>query len=342
MKKVSKLIIACTLVISLCFSGTANVFAADAAPIQATEQNADSILLAHGFNEDDVDLIEMDKKIEIASALLINPDLVQKSASVSEIDELTDIERFVNTSEETLLESGMKQEDIDSANNLIQNWKASSDEELMERYDRDQVEIKMLRMACEPTEDYTDKEVTSTPVTSSGSISSSKLYFSTTATKQKFCGRVRYRVVNTFKWKSLPFVDFLTDEIVNAWGGSMWTSNYSSKLVYAYGDINVPGVKTKTYTAHYEEGPINAGFRFWTHQAQGDLITGLNYHQLWKGSASLLLTTNGNCKNKDTKILAQYGHHTIGWSGVSISKSPSISFGTGWDYSDQVILPAKY
>ncbi len=331
-----------TVIMTVLLLTSSSVFSS-AASVNESELNYDEIMLQNGFTQVEVELFSKDLKKDTVETLLINPNDVQIEISVTEIDELQSIETFVNTPVEVYLNAGVAQEEIDMVNDLIEGWRSSSDEELMKRYNRNQEEIKLLRMASTPDEDYVKKEFDSTIVTSSDSISASKLYFSTTATRKISSNKFYYQVTNTFEWHTFPFIDILTDKIANAWGGDMYTSNESSILTYYYRGNYSGNGNTKNYAAHYEEGPINGGFVFWTHQSQGiPSPLGNDYHQLWKGTCSIRLNQNGGVQGKTTKVIGQYGHHTIGWADVSISSSPSISFGTGWDYSEQVRCNVTY
>lgn len=343
MMKKLKTILIMSLICVLLACSVVTCFATDTTNIiQATESNMDQILIDNDFDSEQVELMNTEDKLKTAEVLLINPDLVQTDSTISEINELEAIEKLINTPYDELVNQGVDKEFINGFYNLVDFWNDSSDEELMEIYDRDAEEIQLLRLACSPKETFEIKEITSTEVTSSDSISKNQLYFGQSCYKSTLCnGKSSYRVTWTFEWYKLPFMDLLTDEIAVAWGGELNTNNPTSDFIYYYHQNWTNNGGKKHYSAHYVEGPTDAGYRFWTHQSQGNPLTN-DYHQLWKGSASLTLTQNGKSQGKSTKILSQYGHGVFAPNSVSITYPPAISFGSGWDYSEQKSSSIKY
>lgn len=318
------------LVCVLVMSSALTSFGADTTNIiQATSSNMDQILSDNGFDDEQIELMDDDDKLNTAEKLLINPDLVQNDSTVLEINEFELIEKIVNTPNEELIKQGFDEDFLEKFNERLDFWNASSDEDLMEIYNRDISDIQLLRLAYKSKESFDIKEITSTKVTSSGSIAATQLYFAQTCNKSTRCdGKLSYRVIWTFKWHKLPFMDMLTDEIAVAWGGGLYTENPTSDYTYCYLNGN-----TTHYSAHYVEGPVDAGYRFWTHQANSDW--NVPYNQLWKGTAALTLVQNGSRQGKKTKVISQYGHGVFCPGSISISPSPSISFSSGWDYSEQ-------
>ena len=169
MKKHIKVIFSLFLATALFVSCFGNVFADDSvdgssgeaavqAPVQATADNTDQILRDFGIKDYDISALSEEVKITLAQKILINPDLVSYSTSVNQIDEMPDIEMMVNSTDEELKQQGMTDEDIAVSRKNLEALNKLTDQELKEKYKRNDEQIKILRQALTKNPNYCQKK----------------------------------------------------------------------------------------------------------------------------------------------------------------------------------------
>jgi hypothetical protein len=301
------------------------------------EQDNDETIINFGCPSDILLRMDTEKKATLARAIKENPNNVQMELIVAEIDEVSTIEKIVNTSDEKLLEDGFSKEDIQKMRKHIEKFLKLSDEEAKKKYkNRTAEEINLWRKAAKKQKNYKPEKKLKDKVTTSGTISSSKLtYNQFVCDISSTIGKpVGYLVVIGINWNQSYFWDIFKDQIGIGWGGNLATQNidhdvwYTSGNQYSWNDVN--------------EGPINAGLKFKTWQATLDPY----YSQIDMGIVSTELYQNQK-QNYDTKVLSAYGHKIIVWAGAGISVSASgpsvsLSFSTGYDYTPQASSSITY
>lgn len=352
MKKTSKYILCVIIVICLCVGSNSSVWAltpsSPSPPTQATTDNSDEILIDFGMDEDQVLGMDSKKKLELAQSVLVNPDNVDYSETVSEVDEIMAIETVVNSSDDELLACGMEEDDVVNAREIVDELMSMNDEEIKESYGRNDEQIKLLRVALEESDDYYVKNPESTVVSSSGNISTSQLTFTLTTvdTRSSTCKAVSYWVGTYFRWNQEPYFQG-QDEIAMCWGGNL-NSKDLSRDYYNNGDLRATGNGTnyaKVTAPNWLAGTVcgtisqtvNAGIVYKLDKgiviSTGPTLTvpisyGYTYHTLYQEKR----------QGYSTKVLAQYGHRVPSFwvSSFSFTSLPSINIGEGLDTSNQL------
>lgn len=273
----------------------------------------EQVLLNFGYDAGIVETMEPTARHDLAEAIRIDPDSVDFSQSVYSFDETYEIREYVTSSDEQLAEKGFTQADIAQIRNTIQDLSNSTDQQLKEKYNRSDLDVRALRIALEP----------GLPLPRS--ISSSQLTFS--VSKNDLGDKpVAYQFVVSFNWNTLPWLH-LDDKVAMGWGGNLATRNASSSGTYVNSDTG----SYQYYSASHSESPINAGYTCTYSRQRGDKV-------LRSGTVVLGLYQNYR-QGTASKFIAIYGHQTVvGTIGVTISASPSVSFSLkgGWDFSGQV------
>ncbi|MCL2343636.1 MAG: hypothetical protein FWC62_07045 [Firmicutes bacterium] len=352
MKRTHKALFSLLIAVCLAFSCFISVFATEAesseVPIKATAENADQILLDFGMDSDFVAGMAVNEKIDLAQAVLTNPETVGYITTRSESDEVSVIEWVVNSTDVQLLQSGMNKDDLKMYRKTINDLQKMTFKELKDKYGKGRSDeaIKMVMMALKPNKDYTNKKVDSNVVTSSGDIASTQLSLTRTVYDNRTTtGKpVSFRASVNYNWIQMPFF-FLNDEIAIAWGGSLDVTDIYRTDIYQWTDnagLHSVTLSASGTTSAYDcLGKVsstavisnNIGLLCKHQEAEnngmGTAKCGYVYATLYKNTSNT---------NFATKILAQYGHRVPAVTNTSLSfkSGPAITLGTGMDYSQQI------
>jgi len=136
----------------------------------------DKVLSKFGYSDELIKVWPTEDKEKVAKAILDNPDNVSFSTCVMEIDNISEIESIVNTSDEELISAGVSEDKIKEMRKEINNIRNANDSELKEEYGVDDTEIKVLRKALTVNPDYKIKDIEN-KVTASGSISTATMTY---------------------------------------------------------------------------------------------------------------------------------------------------------------------
>ncbi|WP_117161283.1 hypothetical protein [Paraliobacillus sp. X-1268] len=310
------------------------LFISSTLTIQASElnvdKNNDDILIEFGFDAETIELMPVDKKQELAEIIIEDPSKVDLDVSYFHLDNLSIIEFFANTDESELQELGLSSEEVELIENDLDDLREITKDEALETLELDTVGYKMLQNALEENPEYNTKEVLEeNTITASGYISSSKLKYTQSVANKSTKTKPQYNVGINFNWTT-PYYNYLfTDRIAVAWGGGLNSKNISSSAYYY--NTNTAVTKwsklSKNYSWSKSETP-NKGIVFSTNQTSNvgnKLKTGYVFLDLYQNKKV----------GKDTKIVSQFAHQIVKIGGVSISGSPSITIGTGYNKSQQ-------
>lgn len=297
-----------------------------------TVKQAEDIMVDFGYPRDLCDVMDDGDKLELALQIQNNPESVQLNVISVPIDELSLIELIVNSTDEELLKEGMTEEDIKVNKQNLHQIGLMTDKELMEKYQRNEEEIKLLRMATEKKDGYQKpKKVEDKNKVTTSNISTTTMSYAQTVSDNKASTRkaVSYAVKITFKWSRSPAITFLKDKIAVSWGCDL--NSMSEK-----GTIKFTGNGGSTRNADVEV-LANRGliFSFWQRA-----VHGFGWDLLSSGTINFTVFQNSK-RNLSAALISQYGHGiaTITGAGVSIGKDGAgvgIDFAFGFDTSNQL------
>lgn len=332
---------------------------------EMTAEKAEKILLGFDLDQEYVLTMDANEKINFAKSLLDNPESLEVSESISHIDEIAAAEQIVNSTDEELIALGATKEEIRSMRQVITNLKDKSDEQLKKEFDKTSEQVKLLRMAIEPNEDYYQKELTGTVVSTSGDISTSQLYFSISKYNNSTnANPVSSRVTTYFRWDKSPWF-YLDDDIAISWGGNLNSKDFSRSYYGASMQQGTDSYKTMNKLISSTTGIGNSYYpnSSWvTSRVREHLVsTGIVYNHnmelemndiiMYKVKSGYTYQTlyQTRSEGKETKAVARYAHKvfSVYWNSISINTSGSagfgISLGFGYDYSPLVEAnPLKY
>ena len=320
-----------------------------------TANVAEKILIDFGMSVNQAQNMDLNEKIDLANAIQSNPSEVKKSEQVTEIDELSAIELFVNSSDEFLLSLGINSEELFDIRSFIDDINNKTNDKIMEVYGKSPEQVKLLRVALTKNDNYEYIPISDNVVSTSGNISSSKLYTSLYVSPVNVADPApNYRVQYFFQWDSSPFYIGGWDEIGFAWGGNLNTKDvkriYNRPALtspvapseyrvvngtnYGYDDLNNSPVSEITQTVgcgllhKFKLSPKYGGI-------QGVALDyGYTYFTLFQSKA----------QGYSTKIIARYGHKvpSIGVSSMSFNSAPAINLGWGFDYTQELSSNINY
>lgn len=316
-----------------------------------TNEQVDKILLDFGYDKDIIDI--MTGKQELAEMILSEPESVTMNSSVSEFNELQYLEFIVNNTDDELIDYGMKQEEVEKNRALIEDLRNTSNGDLSKKLHRSNVDIKLVKMAIEPNDEYSNEYILNNNISTSGTIGTNKLTFVMTAIKNsRNTGKaLSYRVEADYKWNSWPIMMEM-DQIAFAWGGDLATLGWSSTIHMQ--DMVFHNNYKLRQAYRVDENPINTGLKFQIKTWESCSNIG---HMLLaggdccrfaeKGSVFFTLYQNSADRNRPTKISAYYGHKVLVVSSAGITISDSglsfgINLGWGFDYSHQQLVSITY
>ena len=186
-----------------------------------------------GFPVSILEAIPAEDVAELLIAYHNDPTSISVSSTVMEVDNLGEIDIFVNSAYEDLISMGLTDEDISQINAQIKLYNDMTDKQLVDNLGFDKVELRLFRDALTKDDDY-DLKLTDENVTASGSITTSEMTFtqSVTDTSKPLSPDVHYRVGVYFNWKDRFITTAFDDKVVVAWGGNLLQEKISSFVDY--------------------------------------------------------------------------------------------------------------
>lgn len=328
------------LLTSLCVSSF-NTVTAKAATINDDTLN---LLVQNGYTIETAEALPEDTRNEIAENLLNNPDLVDISTTFLEVDTLSEVESFVSHTDEELIDMGADKTNISANRNEINKMINMTDKDLREKYNYDDLEIKLFKKAVENGQNIKNGKMkkpskADTSVNASGTIASSKLSFTQTRTNYSSSTAPNYRIENSFSWITPFQLSLFNDTIVVAWGGGLNLDNYATlgnaKYYAPNNNLSAWTDKLLTTTAMSKDQTVQKGIKFNFHQAaQGRVRNGYS-------TATIYQT---KFQGYDTNVVSMYAHRllqpnasiSISASGASVSISASSSYDTSSQRSSTI------
>ncbi|MGM9977177.1 MAG: hypothetical protein ACI33J_00010 [Clostridium sp.] len=298
----------------------------------------DQVLEQSGYDADTLEEMESKDKREIAEAINKNPDLVDVNFSIMDIDNLSMLEYFTNTDDSLLFEDGFSADDVKQIRNNLKQINSLNEKEMKERYHVSSPEYKMIKKSLEKNPNYkVKKDNGDKEVTTSGSIATSKMSFAMTKVNNSTSSAPSYSMTVTYNWKTPYFVDTFSDYIGVSWGGGLNSKSISSTAKYYSGNWYTGKYTTLKNTKSWSKTETpNKGIVFSTKQSNTSAT-----QQNKTGTIKFTLYQT-KFKGYDTKVLSQFAHKILAVSGITISGSPSITIGTGYDKSAQKSSTIRY
>jgi hypothetical protein len=310
--------------------------------------DADSILIQHGLPLEILPTLTLKEKLEWASAILEDPDSVSITNTFMETDNLAEIELFLETPEEDLIEMGAEPDAIARTKASLDEIEQKPEELLAQELDISITEAKYLKKAIEKgkskrrnngesrnKESNRKKDMS---VNASAPIAASKLSYSQIVGKVTTPGvtQLRYMVTMSYNWITPYFVRLYSDKICLAWGGGFVSEVIMAEARYHIQSTEwswMPGINTLAGSRNMSVfRPVaNAGIEFTFPQT----ISFWSITSTKTGSASVRLTKDNKFNNNEVEVLSQYLHRTLNW-GVTISwTAPGFTPGGAWNESAQ-------
>ena len=243
MKKSIKVVATLLSIITALSSSFVNVFAEEESvssilqnqieePIIVTEENADQILLDFGVVPSQVKDMPTNEKLSMAQAIVLNPNKVSYVKTTNLIDEISYIEKVVNSTDEELLAAGITQEELTNNRKIISAMQNMSEQELLDTYKTNPEQIKMLKKAVTPNDKYQEKVLSGNIVTTSGEITNTEMDFILSSWEYNpDCKAVSYYVQVFFEW-NYHYIWHDTDEIALTWGGNFVNTDINRLFFY--------------------------------------------------------------------------------------------------------------
>lgn len=341
MKKIITLLT--TLIIFSTF--TSNILASQT----STKVNDEQILIQNGLAKENLEALTKEDKQQLIEILKEDKDKVQINSTVMEIDNLAEIEAFMNLSEEALIANGADSEKVKAARNELSEYFNMSDEELAKELDTSMIEARYIKKAIEKARNKIDgnqpKEIRDENlVNASGSISSTKLTYSQAVTNLSTSTRPIYKVNVAYTWKTVYALSIYSDTIAACWGGGLVTSNISSAAAYYDATSSSFSSYNKTISMTKEE-TIQAGIKFRFPQAVMPKNPAYPTSKTRNGSATFTIYQLQK-QGYATQVASRYCHRSVRLESTSISfsTSPTVSINVGgaWDTSAQSVSTISY
>lgn len=323
-----KKILTVSLSIGLAFGLLSNTSYASANTTSIDE--VDKILVDFGYDKDDLAYYHEERKIKLAEAIKINPESVSKETTYMRVDNIGLIEYYTNTSDQKLSEDGFEQKQIEKIRKKLDKLKAISESELMATYNLSKGEAKLIKKALKKNPNYKlPKKYGKKEVTTSGTISTSDLSFTMSVVNRSTSTAPSYDVDLHHNWKSPFFFDIVSDNVAAAWGGNLDVKNVGGLTFYYNGNFWT-GYKSPWGSLWtYGEVTPNTGIVFAFKQSK-------DYGSAQAKSGNYWFTVFQTKKQGySTSIVSQYAHKIATVSNVTVSKTPGINIGWGFDKSPQ-------
>lgn len=301
---------------------------------QVSIKQADGVLLANGFDEKSIAELNFEVKIRLASTLINSPSKVKLTHSNVQINEAAIIRDFQNMKDENLkTKYGISDDTVKKIHNDIKKLNEKTDDQIKQEYQKTDNEVQNIRKVLNNNQ----MELSSLTLQSISNIN----YHMWVYDDSGILHPVEYSVNAEFIWDSQPLLSWnYSDYVAFAWAGDLATdftdAQQYNTVHYVYGiqhlDKNILPV----------ENPVNEGLSFGFKQS----IPFNQYASYYPSSGFFcfsLYQTSKNNPAKAGKIVSQYGHQHIAFSGMGFSlKSASVSFGSAFDTSDQETFGTRY
>lgn len=330
--------------IALCLMLDGNVIASateDSEEKKVQEIISDNlkIIEKEGYEEEDLNVLSADTVEDVVEAIEDGENPQIETTNVT-FDELKNAELLINQSVDELSEKmDVSKERIIEAKNELYTIFSLEDDELKKRYNFTESQIKAYRsilrnkIGDEKYIDIKDEE----KVTLSSGISTAKLSFSQVVNREK-TKKVKYHITNEFNWKKAyhPWSFGFEDVVASAWSGGFTSKTVSKDVKYytMYGIMpwytwGKKKINTKKAKA---DKTASKGIKY-SFSQENMKFAGCVYAK--SGKFEFDLTSKyDKAKGRNAEIISRYGHKGIGFSGVSISASPSISFKSAYSTTD--------
>ncbi|WP_416147636.1 hypothetical protein ACM26V_15520 [Salipaludibacillus sp. HK11] len=290
----------------------------------------ENVLIEYGYESEDLNYYTDENKLELAEVILEDPEKLEVNTTYVTVDNVATIEYYTNTSDEELFANGATEEEIDLIREKLKKLLEQPVEEIKENYNLSNGEVGLIKNAVEENPNYVAPEdFGSKEVTASAQIATSKLSFTQSVKNNSTSTKPNYKVTLNHNWKTPFFFDIVSDNVAAAWGGNLDVKGISGLVFYNKGDW---------YSGKFGSGigsvapsstvTPNKGIVFSFKQK----LTGRN--QAKSGTYNFTVFQNKK-KGYSTSLVSQYAHKRMTVSNISISKTPTITIGTGKDVSAQ-------
>ncbi len=304
--------------------------------------NCNAILEKAGFNATVISDMDNDKKNKISESIVNNPSSVQVNSTVLNVDNLAIFEYYTNTQDTDLLKNGVSSDDIKKVRANLDQLNSLSPEQFKEKYSVSTADYKMIKKSLTKNPNYKLKK-SNNLVTTSGTISSSTLYYNMSVTNKSTSTAPYYSLYMGYSWYSTYFTDLFTDYLAVAWGGGLNAKNVEAKASYYYGNYFTSwGSFENTYNWSQQQTP-QVGIVFSTPQMRGDVFS---ERQNRCGYVSMDLYQT-KFQGYDTNVVSQFCHSVLTVNGGSVSVGyktgyATINVGTGFDTTPQISRTVRY
>ena len=309
--------------LTVCLAFLFSILALPASAL-ATEEYDSFILAQLGIPQEIIDVMPESDIQDLVAAYIADPNSVEVSTSTFEIDVLSEMQTFSSKSRSELLALGYTKEQISRGKEIIDAYNEASDEELLGTGMK-QEEINTLRTVLSSDSSIVPR----------GQISSARLTFTQTSTDYSSSSMANYLIGIYFNWSSPYIWTIYEDKIVVAWGGDLkHVQDYQSILYYETTFFQTEYTSCAGVAdASYEEIAVNAMGMYTFHQGYSNVVLGES-GVVKSGSLryQLYQTTNSG---RVSKAIAYYAHQVAQYTGsisfTGTGVAPAISIGTGYD-----------
>jgi hypothetical protein len=304
--------------------------------------NVDKVLQDYGYESNVTSVMPYRDKVEISKSILENPDSIEILQTYLTVDNLALIEYYTNIEDTELIKNGLNNDDIKKIRNWLQKLNSISEAEMKEYYGIDFPVYKLVKKALTKNKDYHNEDFGEKTVTTSDTISTTKMSYSMTKTDVSTSTAPSYNFYITYNWLSTYFNDIFDDSIAVAWGGNLNSTNIASLANY---NLVISGMFTDyvdSYAWTKNETP-NSGIVFSTPQSKGYTIYG-QYRQNKSGYVRFNLYQTKYNGKYDTNVVSRFLHKVVSIAGGSVSVTgATINFDSGsYDSTDQSSATVKY
>lgn len=311
----------------------------------ATLTKYEMVLQEAGFDANSLSNMPNDKKIKIAESILNDPSSVEIRKEILHIDNIAIFEYYTNTEDSELIKNGLSIDEIRKIRNSLNEINSLTKEQFKDRYSSGDEEYKIIKKALTKNPNYKAKKDQNNIVTTSGTISSSDLYYYMTKSTIS-TSHPEYDFYIYFDWTKPYFNDIFDDTVAAAWGGNLNVKNINSYVDYyrgTYWDGSYGGYYGSS-AMNYTQTP-NMGIVFTFPQHYGDSVIG-DYRQAKSGWIQYTLYQT-QFQGYETNAISKYCHKIVALSfgGVSIAKGGSgvqINTNTNYQTSPEPYITLKY
>ncbi|MFT3952291.1 MAG: hypothetical protein QM689_10190 [Oscillospiraceae bacterium] len=344
MKKILSLFIVTLLMFSFATTAFATEDALDA---------SEDILVENGLPEENLDNLSDSVKEGLIEQMTNDPDSVDIVSTVSDVDNLSEIENFLASSDEDLISMGANPSAITSSRKDLEVLSQKTDEQIAAEKGVSITEARYLLKAIKKGNERSKSGIiksknTNNVVTASGSISSSEMKYSQIISDYSTNSQPYYGVILTYTWNSVYALAAFDDVIVSAWGGNLNTKSIVSLVDYhRWNYLSFTWSKFYKSTETSVEETPNAGIEFKFPQSLSAPSIFSESPKTKCGTVAFRLYQTKR-QGYDTKVISTYCHRVISVSSASIgidssgAASVSLSIGGAWDKTSQKSTTIAY